>query len=211
MAAGWQLRMIQKATSLKVRPVGFLAILLGVWGEGSITYPLVAQERLPSDSAPETADTWPVLQVGDQGNAVQQLQVELSRIGLSDISVDGTYGPTTEAAVRQFQRDQGLTPDGIVGPQTWQALAFAQTSNIGFEAAILAEDGVSLLTFTPLTFTQPPPPPSPLWLVLMPLIPLMGGALTYVQRRLRGREPISGEPSSHAPRHRSRSKKKPRH
>jgi hypothetical protein len=210
MAAGWQLRIIEKATSPKVQHTGFLAIFLGVWGGGDIAFPLEAQERTLSDSDPETVDTWPVLQVGDQGNSVQQLQIELSRIGLSEISIDGTYGPTTEAAVRQFQRDQGLTPDGIVGPQTWQALAFAQTPAIGFEAAILAEDGASRLTFTPLTFTQPPPPPSPLWLVLMPLIPVIGGALTYVQRRLRGREPISGEPS-HASRHRSRAKKNPEH
>jgi hypothetical protein len=47
------------------------------------------------------------------------------------------------------------------------------------------------LAFTPLTFSQPPPPPSPFWLLLMPLVPLMGGALTYLQRRLQGRKPLS--------------------
>jgi peptidoglycan hydrolase-like protein with peptidoglycan-binding domain len=34
--------------------------------------------------------------------------------------VDGDFGP--EAAVKQFQTDNGLTTDGIVGPTTWQAL-----------------------------------------------------------------------------------------
>ena len=32
---------------------------------------------------------------------------------------DGIYGPLTEEAVITFQRANGLTPDGIVGPKTW--------------------------------------------------------------------------------------------
>jgi peptidoglycan hydrolase-like protein with peptidoglycan-binding domain len=34
----------------------------------------------------------------------------------------GTFDAATEAAVRAFQRDQGLLADGIVGPKTWAAL-----------------------------------------------------------------------------------------
>ena len=36
------------------------------------------------------------------------------------VSADGKFGPRTEAAVRRFQRDHGLVPDGIVGPNTWR-------------------------------------------------------------------------------------------
>jgi peptidoglycan hydrolase-like protein with peptidoglycan-binding domain len=36
--------------------------------------------------------------------------------------VDGIFGPSTEAAVKNFQHDKGLTVDGIVGPHTWAAL-----------------------------------------------------------------------------------------
>jgi N-acetylmuramoyl-L-alanine amidase len=38
--------------------------------------------------------------------------------------VDGIYGSKTEAAVRYFQRKNGLTADGIAGPQTLAAIAF---------------------------------------------------------------------------------------
>ena len=38
------------------------------------------------------------------------------------VSADGKFGPRTKAAVRTFQRDHGLVPDGIVGPNTWRAL-----------------------------------------------------------------------------------------
>ncbi|PSL24460.1 peptidoglycan recognition protein family protein [Chitinophaga ginsengisoli] len=52
---------------------------------------------------------------GDTGELVRIMQ---SKLGLTQ---DGVFGPKTEAAVRQFQRDHQLVPDGIVGPKSWKA------------------------------------------------------------------------------------------
>jgi peptidoglycan hydrolase-like protein with peptidoglycan-binding domain len=40
----------------------------------------------------------------------------------SKVVVDGVYGVVTATAIEVFQRKQGLTADGIVGPQTWDKL-----------------------------------------------------------------------------------------
>ncbi|WP_155523757.1 peptidoglycan-binding protein [Nodosilinea nodulosa] len=55
------------------------------------------------------------------GTDVQQLQRDLVRWG-AKISPDGIFGPATQQAVEAFQRSQGLLPDCIVGPMTWIAL-----------------------------------------------------------------------------------------
>jgi peptidoglycan hydrolase-like protein with peptidoglycan-binding domain len=63
------------------------------------------------------------LKKGDSGEIVVTLQNLLVEKGYIDGDyVDGDFGPGTEAAVKQFQTDNGLTADGIVGPTTWQAL-----------------------------------------------------------------------------------------
>jgi hypothetical protein len=57
------------------------------------------------------------LRRGDTGPLVTELQ---QRLGMPESQP--TFGPKTEAAVREFQRQRGMVPDGIVGPKTWQAL-----------------------------------------------------------------------------------------
>src|SRR5919201_1519415 len=54
---------------------------------------------------------------------VRALQRRLRRAGERPGPRDGLFGPLTEAAVRRFQRGQGLAVDGIVGPLTAAALA----------------------------------------------------------------------------------------
>src|SRR5262245_6285083 len=67
------------------------------------------------------AGTPPILHRGNQNEEVGELQRRLRAAGF-DVVIDGDLGPTTELAVKQFQKSKGLDPDGIVGPATWSAL-----------------------------------------------------------------------------------------
>lgn len=68
-----------------------------------------------------TTTTRPTLKRGDTGPDVTYLQQKLQQQGYS-ITADGIFGFNTEGRVRDFQATRGLTVDGIVGQQTWQAL-----------------------------------------------------------------------------------------
>ena len=78
---------------------------------------------LSSPSTPPTVER-PTLRRGDKGDAVILLQSELIRLGYSlpKYGIDGDFGKETEMAVKQFQQDNRLTVDGVVGPKTWKAL-----------------------------------------------------------------------------------------
>src|SRR6266702_708013 len=70
---------------------------------------------------------WPVVQQGSQGHPVPALQYLLRDRG-HHVTVDGIFGPKTEAAVEEFQHADQLRVDGIVGPQTWGALVIVVAS-----------------------------------------------------------------------------------
>jgi len=61
------------------------------------------------------------LSIGDRGEEVKQLQEKLNANG-EELVADGIFGIGTHAAVVAFQAKHGLSPDGIVGPQTRAAL-----------------------------------------------------------------------------------------
>lgn len=62
------------------------------------------------------------LKVGSKGDTVKTVQSKLKRWGYYDGAVDGIFGKQTEAAVRRFQKANGLSADGIVGEKTAKAL-----------------------------------------------------------------------------------------
>jgi peptidoglycan hydrolase-like protein with peptidoglycan-binding domain len=67
----------------------------------------------------------PILRKGQHSGEppVFRLQYLLNYVKCTDdLDVDGIFGPKTEAAVRDFQQNENLSVDGIVGKQTWTAL-----------------------------------------------------------------------------------------
>ena len=69
----------------------------------------------------ETADAASVKQ-GSTGATVKTIQTKLKNWGYYTGAIDGIYGSKTTAAVKYFQRKNGLTADGIVGPKTAAAM-----------------------------------------------------------------------------------------
>lgn len=74
-----------------------------------------------SSSSSSVSSTASKLQSGDRGTAVKTLQTALKNLGYS-ISADGTYGPLTVAAVTTFQKQNGLSADGVAGEKTLSLL-----------------------------------------------------------------------------------------
>src|SRR5437763_1024922 len=65
----------------------------------------------------------PTLSIGSTGPDVRRLQIIFVMTKELDVTdIDGNFGPKTQDAVKSFQQGNNLTPDGVVGPLTWQAL-----------------------------------------------------------------------------------------
>lgn len=77
-------------------------------------------QALRTNTAPIAAK--PVLRRGSTNMDVAIVQGLLKDIGLYKSAVDQIFGQNTEAAVRDFQRQNQLQVDGVVGAKTWKAL-----------------------------------------------------------------------------------------
>jgi peptidoglycan hydrolase-like protein with peptidoglycan-binding domain len=71
------------------------------------------------------------LSAGDSGPAVETLQQALKQLGLYSGAVDGDFGQGTSDAVVAFQNAHNLTPDGIVGQATADAINQALAQSVG--------------------------------------------------------------------------------
>lgn len=83
------------------------------------------------------------LRKGSRGENVSIIQSQLRRISrdypiIPTIAADGIFGDKTEDAVKAFQRQFNLAPDGIVGPATWYKLSYIYTA-----VTKIAEPGAS--------------------------------------------------------------------
>lgn len=87
--------------------------------EGDITYeesnlPNINAEQSSETETPSATVNSSLIQQGDSGSGVEELQSSLQNLGYSSSNVDGIFGELTAQDVRNFQSDQGLQVDGIV-------------------------------------------------------------------------------------------------
>lgn len=99
------------------------------YDNGTTSWRIASIGKTPSQpskpSQPSTGkklgDKMPTIKRGNKGSRVKMLQGLLIAWG-HKISVDGVFGPKTEAALRAFQGKYAKPVDGIAGPITWNAL-----------------------------------------------------------------------------------------
>ena len=72
---------------------------------------------------------------GSRGDEVTKIQTKLKNWGYYSGSIDGIYGSATLAAVKYFQRKNGLAVDGIAGPKTLAAMGISSSSSTSGSSA----------------------------------------------------------------------------
>lgn len=70
----------------------------------------------------QVAAGFPLVRQGSRGVYVCILQDGLTTLGYNTGGLDGVFGTQTNNSVREFQRRNGLTVDGLVGTNTWNSL-----------------------------------------------------------------------------------------
>ena len=69
--------------------------------------------------------------LGSRGDEVRKIQKKLKELGYYKGNVDGIYGNATKKAVTAFQKNCGITADGIAGPKTLKFLGLSSSSGSG--------------------------------------------------------------------------------
>ncbi|MEM6425060.1 MAG: peptidoglycan-binding domain-containing protein [Cyanobacteria bacterium P01_H01_bin.119] len=163
-----------------------VTVWANTWASASAEQANLVQAR-PNTAPKSVTDELP-LSLGAQGTAVEQIQTRLQRQGYQVGAIDGLFGPQTLAAVSAFQRVQSLEPDGIVDLETWQKLMpqpapLPSTDPLFRRAQSWVPSGFGL---QPLLLPgQDRIPPSPVWLLLIPCVPMIGGVYFYLIEKLK--------------------------
>jgi peptidoglycan hydrolase-like protein with peptidoglycan-binding domain len=125
-----------------------------------------------------------LLQLGDMGSEVSTLQSRLQSLGYYDGPISGSFGSQTQTALVAFQQAQGLTADGIAGPQVNAALGgVTSTPNVATATA-------SPATMSPAT-VSPAVQPAVIQPTTQPVAPVSAAAVTPT--------PVSSSLTSPAP------------
>ena len=112
--------------------------------------PTPGVDPTPTPTPTSVTITWTTLRNGSSGTAVSQLQEALISLGYMSGKPDGKFGDATEAAVKAFQKNNGLTADGAAGEATQKTL-------YGGKAKAAKVKATAAPTATPKTTATPKP------------------------------------------------------
>ena len=101
--------------SNKIKPIVIVAVLLNIF----ISYHIFIRNE----------EVQALSKYGSRGQEVTTIQTKLKRWGYYNGNIDGIYGSQTLAAVKWFQRKNGLTVDGIAGTNTLRAMGIYTSSS----------------------------------------------------------------------------------
>ena len=102
----------------KALKMGAVALAVAAVGTATAVFNIAYTNDEISTPFVQTA----VLRQGASGGEVKELQRRLKEWGYYNGAVDGIYGKGTVAAVKAFQKKNGLTADGVEGIETYKAL-----------------------------------------------------------------------------------------
>lgn len=121
-ACGWMLTADGTQWTDSYPGAGGSAIDMSALNDGFFGAPPSAPPAPASDWTENIMQQLPTLTTGATGTHVRTAQFQLREKGRTEVTVDGSFGPVTAAAVSAVQADRHLTEDGTVGPQTWPVL-----------------------------------------------------------------------------------------
>ncbi len=114
---------MKKKTLKKIWESTVVILLCAVLASAS---PLI---NLTSGSSDTTVSLAALSKLGSRGDEVRSIQKKLKELGYYTGSVDGIYGTNTQKAVIAFQKNCGITADGIAGPKTLLYLGLGSSSS----------------------------------------------------------------------------------
>lgn len=98
---------------------------------GFIRLPFAPPPTPPPPPPPSQSVAHPTLKSGSTGPAVKEFQWKINAVANQGLVGDGSYGPASVQACKNFQAYLHLTVDGVCGPSTWSALDYAYAQKHG--------------------------------------------------------------------------------
>ena len=123
--------------------VGILTLLFVKPVRNNVTH-FFSKERVASEEEKILGD------ISGRNSRVRELQNILKGLGFQPGPVDGELGPRTRAAIRKFQKAEGLMPTGTVDFKTWMQVNERKGPVLTSDTASLADPILEEIPFTPL-------------------------------------------------------------